>query len=193
MRIKVSQTLAGLYIIAVFGVYGLVACNDSDSKTSSSAMAADSTKMATTDSTAKDTSAMAAKPAKKKRKASVMMESAGTGKIVKDKDGIYSGVEVMPVYAGGQNGLSSYINDHIEYDAAATDNSTTGTVRVSFVVDEHGKVSDAHAVGDQKPAYDLSNQAVKVISNMPAWTPGKVHGKNVKTRVELPIAFQLES
>jgi hypothetical protein len=194
MRIKVPQTLAGLYIVAVFGMYGLVACNDNDSKTSSTAMAADSSKMAaTTDSTVKDSSAVAAAPVKKKRKASVMMESSGAGKIVKDKDGVYSSVEVMPVYAGGQNGLSTYVNDHIEYDAAAADDNTASTVRVSFIVDENGKVSDAHAIGDKKPGYDLSNQAVKVISNMPDWTPGKVHGKNVKTRVVLPIAFQLES
>jgi TonB family protein len=193
MRIQVTQKLAGLYIVAVLGIYGMVGCNnDSDSKTS--ATATDSSKMAaTTDSTMKDTSAMAAKPVKKKRKASVTMESTGTGKIVKDKDGVYSSVEVMPEYTGGQNGLSTYINDHIEYNSAAADDNTMSTVRVSFIVDENGKVKDAHAVGDQKPGYDLSNQAVKVISNMPDWTPGKVHGKSVKTRVVLPIAFQLES
>lgn len=196
MRIKVSQKLTCCCIIAAFGIFGLAACNnDSDSKTAGTAMSSDSMARTagTADSTAKDTAAVAAKSPKKKRKASIVLPAPGTDKIVKDKDGIYNRAEVMPEYPGGQDALSAYINDHIDYGQTAVDDNTSGKLRISFVVDENGKVMDAHLVGDQKLGNGLDEQAVKVISNMPTWTPGKVKGKNVKTRLELPIAFDVES
>ena len=196
MHIKTTQKLTYSFMIVAFGICGLVACNnDSDSKTADKAVATDSSMMTTAhaDSSVKDTAAMAlAKPAKKKRKASVVMGPAGTDVIVKDKEGVYNRAEVMPEYPGGQNALSAYINDHLDYSQAALDNNTTGSLRVSFVVDEHGKVVDVHLLGDKKVGNGLDEQAVKVIGSMPAWTPGKVKGKNVKTRLDLPIAFEVE-
>lgn len=118
------------------------------------------------------------------------MPGAGTDKIVKDKDGVYNRADVMPEYPGGQDALSSYINDHFDYDQTASNDNPNGTVRISFVVDENGKVMNVHSLNSQKTGSGLDAEAVKVISNMPTWTPGKVKGKNVKTRLELPIAFQ---
>jgi TonB family protein len=190
MRIQATQKLT-CFFIAIFAICGLVACNnDSDSKTADK-MAPDSSVKAA-DSTISDTAAMAAKPVKKKRKVSIVFAPAGTDAIAKDKEGVYNRAEVMPEYPGGQNALSVYINDHLDYGQAAIDNNTTGTLRISFVVDEHGKVEDVHLLGDQKVGGGLDEQAVKVVGNMPNWTAGKVKGKNVSTRLELPIAFEVE-
>jgi periplasmic protein TonB len=196
MRIKVTQKLSYFFIIAVFGTCGLVACNDdSYTKTADKGTSSDSSKtVGTTDSTMKDTTTTAAvKPAKKKRIASIGMAPAGTNKIAKDSKGIYNRAEIMPEYPGGQNALSSYISDHIDYSQAAVDDNTTGALKVSFVVDENGKVTDVHLMGDKKVGDGLDDEAIKVISNMPAWTPGKVKGKNVSTRLQLPITFELGS
>jgi len=195
MRIKVIQKLSYFFIVAVFGTCGLAACNDdSSAKATDKGVASDSSSTAsTTDSTMKDSAAVAAKPAKKKRIASIAMPPAGTDKIAKDKDGVYNRAETMPEYPGGSNALSSYINDHLDYSQAAIDDNTTGTLRVSFVVDKDGKVSDVQLMGDKKVGDGLDDQAVKVISNMPAWTPGKVKGENVSTRLLLPITFELGS
>jgi periplasmic protein TonB len=195
MRIKVKQKLSYFFIIAAFGTCGLVACNDdSYTKTTDKGTSSDSSKtVSTTDSTTKDTTAVAVKPARKKRIASIGMSPAGTDKIAKDKDGIYSRAEIMPEYPGGQNALSGYINDHFDYSQAAVDDNTTGAVRVSFVVGKDGKVMDVHLIGDKKVGDGLDDQAIKVISNMPDWKPGKVKGKNVSTRLQLPITFELGS
>jgi protein TonB len=193
MHNKVSKKFGSFCLIAVFCVGGLAACNsDSDTKTAENGMASDSSAKTAgaTDSTAKDSAATASKPAKKKRKASIVFAPAGTDKMVKDKDGVYNRAEIMPEYPGGQSALSAYVNDHLDYDQASAD---TGTLKISFVVDENGKVMDVRLMGDRKIGNGLDEQAVKLISNMPAWTPGKVKGRNVKTRLELPIAFELES
>jgi len=92
----------------------------------------------------------------------------------------------------GQNALDDYVNNHIEYPQQAIDDNTSGTIRVSFVVDEKGNVTRAHIIGN-KLGNGLDEQALKVVSNMPTWKPGKVNGRNVKTRLELPISFQVEA
>jgi periplasmic protein TonB len=195
MSMKITQKLSYFFIIAAFGTCGLVACNDdSYTKTADKGTSSDSGKIVgTTDSTMKDTTSAAVKPAKKKRIASIVMAPTNTDKIAKDSKGIYSRAEIMPEYPGGQNALSSYINDHLDYSQAAIDDNTTGALKVSFVVDENGKVKDVHLIGDKKVGDGLDDMAIKVISNMPDWKPGKVKGKNVSTRLQLPITFELGS
>lgn len=181
----ISFKLTSIGMITAFAVFGLVACNNGkDSKADEAAgMAAnnpipDSTKVT--------------KVIKKKGKTTVNLSKVNTNKIVKDNSGVYNRPEVMPQFPGGQKALGNYVNDHLDYPQQAIDNNTGGTVMVSFVVDEKGKVSHAKILGN-KVGDGLDEQALKVVNNMPEWTPGKVHGRNVKTRLELPIAFQVES
>jgi len=119
------------------------------------------------------------------------MTSRKTSEMKPDNNGVYEMAEANPVYPGGQAALQTYIDENVEYPQSAIDNSFEGTVDVQFVVDENGKVKDAKAVGGQM-SNELQNEAVRVVSNMPKWTPGTVKGKNVKTKVVLPIAFKME-
>jgi TonB family protein len=203
-------------MIAAFGFFGLTACNSDDYKTSDNSHQSDTSQYKTDataagntadGNTAKDNSAAAngsstASTGKtagggtavaKKRKASIVWSENSQEKMVKDAEGVYNRTDVMPQFPGGQNGLSSYVNDHLEYPQQAIDDNTVGTVKVSFVVDEHGKVMKAKLVDGQKIGSGLDEQALRVVSSMPAWKPGKVNGKAVKTRLELPISFQLEA
>src|ERR1700733_8702913 len=150
MRIKVIHKLSFFCLIGAFGICGLVACNNSgDTKTGDNGMSSDSSNKtgASTDSTVKDSAAVAAQPVKKKRKVSIVFPPAGTDKIAKDKEGVYSRTETMPEFPGGSDALSDYINTHLDYGQTAIDDNTTGTLRISFVVDENGKVMDVHLMG----------------------------------------------
>ncbi len=131
--------------------------------------------------------------AKRKGRMTIKMPvGSNTDKMVKDKEGVYNWAEAAPQFPGGQNALDNYINNNIDYPTKAIDDNTAGTIRISFVVDEFGKVIKAHIIGNRL-GNGLDEQALKVVSNMPTWKPGKVSGKNVKTRMELPIAFQVEA
>ena len=99
----------------------------------------------------------------------------------------------MPEFPGGESALNKYVNDNINYPQDAIDNDVTGIVRVSFEVDKNGKISKATLISPQKVGKGLDEEAVRVVGNMPDWKPATVHGKNVKTRLELPISFQVES
>ena len=196
MQTTTVYKLAGSLVISAFCIFGMDACsNDSGYVSSdSNTAAADSTANAkvAADSAAA-TSAKTAKIPAKKRKTSIEWPQGNTDKMVKDQEGIYNYAEVMPQFPGGNDALSGYVNDHLQYNQTAIDNNTTGTVKVSFVIDEKGKVMSAHLMGSNKVGNGLDEEALRVVSNMPSWKPGKVKGKNVKTRLELPISFQLEA
>jgi len=113
-------------------------------------------------------------------------------KMEMDKQGYYNRSEVAPMYNGGQAALENYIQNNLQYPSQAIDNNVEGEVRVQFAVDNNGNVSNVSTVGN-KLGYGLEDEAIKVVSAMPKWTPGKVKGKSVKTWRTLPITYRLES
>ena len=131
-------------------------------------------------------------PAKKgmKGKVMVMPSPKNTGTMDADNTGVYGNVEVYPSFPGGAKGLQDYFDKNLTYPEDASRDGVEGTVNVMFTVDETGKLSDAHIMGD-KLGYGMDDEALKVVSSMPAWNPGKLKGKNVKTRFTLPVSFQL--
>lgn len=205
MRNTSINTLTKFFVIGAFSVGTLAACTDNAgdktgdrgpaiTDTSATAAGNGTSSYASKDKdSAGSTSASAV--ARKKGKASVAISESNNDKMVMDKEGIYNKATVMPQFPGGQEALASYVNNHVEYPQQAIDDNKAGVVRVSYVVDENGKVMNAKVInanGDKAGA-GLDQEAVRVVNNMPAWKPGKVKGKNVKTRLELPINFQLEA
>lgn len=147
-------------------------------------------------STAPATSKGTAKPnmAKKGHKGQVRVAVRSprmTGKMEEDKSGIYNYTEVLPMYPGGEKSLADFVQNHITYPQDAIDNGVEGTVNVTFAVDENGKVYSPTIKGDRL-GYGLDEEAMRVIDQMPKWTPGRIKGKNVKTYYDLPITFTLQ-
>lgn len=132
-------------------------------------------------------------PAKKGHKGQIRMAKYSprmTEKMEEDKSGVYNYAEVLPMYPGGEKNLEQFVQDHIQYPQDAVDNGVEGTVTVVFAVDETGKVYSPEVKGE-KLGYGLDDEAMKVVNQMPKWTPGRIKGKNVKTYYTLPITFTL--
>lgn len=102
---------------------------------------------------------------------------------------VYDVVEQMPSFPGGISGLRTYLNQNIRYPAEAQENCVQGRVVVSFVVGKDGHISDVTVVRSVDPSLD--KEAVRVIRNMPRWTPGKQGGEPVKVRYNVPVSFRL--
>ncbi len=185
---QLKTGIRGLGAAIIFSAL-LVSCDDdksgNNSTTTMSEPGADTaTNMATTESTA---------PKKKSGRVSTAMAADDQSvKMEKDKMGYYNRTEVSPAYVGGQSAMEDYINKNIEYPQDAIDNNIEGVVSVQFAVDDKGNISNVSTVG-QKLGYGLEEEAIKVVSKMPKWTPGQVKGKNVKTWRTLPINYRLES
>lgn len=169
-------------------IFGMMACNGSDS---SEKTANDSSTTTTSAAKSADTATQVKATKKKKGQMSVSLPRGDSAKMAKDIHGVYNRAEKAPEFPGGETALSTYINKNLTYPQAAIDNGTSGTIHVTFVVDEHGKVINPQAMDGKNLGDDLVNQTLKVFNNMPMWTPGTVHGKKVKTRLEVPVTFQL--
>jgi TonB family protein len=112
-----------------------------------------------------------------------------------DKNGkfVYYKAEVSPSFTGGQKALDAYLSDNLVYPPQAQEQGIEGTVFVDFVVLADGSVSEVVVLNDPSDDIDqlLKDEAVRVISTMPNWTPGQQHGKTVDVKFSLPITFQL--
>lgn len=113
-----------------------------------------------------------------------------TMKIEADRFGVYNRAEIMPSYPGGEKALEKFIQSNVSYPTLALDNGAEGTVLLSFLVDEAGKIYTPTTVS-KKIGSGLEQEAVRLVRLMPTWNPGQIKGRNVKTRFTLPIKFEL--
>ena len=102
-------------------------------------------------------------------------------------DSIYSVVETMPDFPGGQKELLSFLSRNIKYPTKAIESKIQGRVIVQFVVNKDGSISNAKIVRSVDP--DLDKEALRVINSMPQWKPGRQNGKAERVRYTLPIIF----
>ena len=133
-------------------------------------------------------------PTKKGKKGKAMIAEVTPIKmkadVKPDATGTYKNVDYIPSFPGGYKGLQKYFDDNLEYPSDAQDNGVEGTVRVGFTVDENGKLMNPMVEGNNE-GYGLDEEALRVIKKMPAWVPGKINGKSVKTKFTLPVKFVL--
>jgi protein TonB len=106
---------------------------------------------------------------------------------------VYGKAETAPQFPGGQPALDKYITKNVNYPQQAIDDDMSGIVHVSFIIDEQGNVTKAKVLDRASVGDGLDQEALRVVRAMPSWKPGKVNGKKVRTRMELPISFQVES
>ena len=106
-----------------------------------------------------------------------------------NEDEIFTIVEQMPEFRGGQAALMQYLVKHIKYPSRAKANGISGRVYVSFVIDKGGNVINAKILRGIGGGCD--QESLRVVNNMPKWIPGKQRGKNVTVQYTLPIKFKL--
>jgi len=105
-------------------------------------------------------------------------------------EGVYFEVEVMPEFPGGFTALQEFLMKNIQYPEQAKKEGITGKVFVQFIIDETGKVTDPTVLKSANPLLDA--EAIRVVSAMPDWTPGKQKGEAVKVAFTVPIMFALK-
>ena len=102
---------------------------------------------------------------------------------------IFTVVESMPDFPGGDAARIKYLNNNIKYPQMARESGIQGKVFVTFVVEKNGKVTDVKVLRGIGGGCD--EEAIRVIKNMPKWVPGKQRGKPVRVQFNLPIIFKL--
>ena len=103
---------------------------------------------------------------------------------------VFTIVEEMPAYPGGDQKLYEYLGKNIKYPQIARESGIQGRVFVNFVVEPDGSVSNVKVMRGIGGGCD--EEAIRVIKSMPKWKPGKQRGKAVRVTYTIPVVFKLQ-
>lgn len=110
--------------------------------------------------------------------------------VVEETTKIFTNVEQMPMYPGGEGALLGYLRDNIHYPTVAAENGVQGRVVVGFVVERDGSITDVKILRGVDPSLD--REAMRVVKSMPRWNPGKQNGSAVRVKFQVPVSFRLQ-
>lgn len=102
---------------------------------------------------------------------------------------IFTIVEKMPQFPGGEIGLAEYLEKNIVYPDTALQHGIQGKLYITFLIDELGNVTKPKIIRGIGGGCD--EEAIRVIQAMPRWTPGMQNGRAVKVQYNLPIRFTM--
>ena len=110
--------------------------------------------------------------------------------VVEDPDAgkVFTYVEEMPSFPGGDAARQQFLLKNVKYPAMAREANIEGTVYIGFVVDKDGHLKDFEI---KRGVNGLSDEALRVAKMMPAWTVGKQNGRGVQVSMVMPIKFTL--
>ncbi|GHT37218.1 cell envelope biogenesis protein TonB [Bacteroidia bacterium] len=106
-------------------------------------------------------------------------------------NGVFTVVDEMPKYPGGDGALLKFIADSIKYPAEAQENGIQGRVVAYFIVNQDGSISNPTLLKGVEPSLD--EEALRIIKSMPKWTPGKIKGEPVRVKYTIPVTFRLSA
>ncbi len=104
---------------------------------------------------------------------------------------VYERVETEAEFPGGIPALLDYLRTNIRYPEEAHKANEQGRVIIEFVINKDGSISDVTVL--KGVSESLDKEAMRVVSNMPKWAPGKVNGQDVASSYTLPIVFALQA
>ena len=107
-----------------------------------------------------------------------------------DENGVHQVCEEMPEFPGGMAECMKWLGKNINYPEDCKKEGVQGRVIVQFVVDKDGSIKDPTIARGVHPSLD--KEALRVLSSMPNWKPGKQKGEAVKVRYTIPVMFRLQ-
>ncbi len=103
---------------------------------------------------------------------------------------VFTVVEEMPSFPGGEIEKNRFIQKNIQFPASAIKNKTYGKCFLKFVVNKDGHISDISVLKGVPNCPECDEEAKRVISLMPNWIPGKQNGRQVSVFYNIPFNFQ---
>ena len=100
--------------------------------------------------------------------------------------------ETMPSFQGGDlNTFRAWVQQNVRFPQIALENGIQGRVVLSFVIEKDGRLTNIQVL--QTPDRSLSEEAVRVLSKSPKWSPGKQRNQVVRVKYTLPVDFRVQN
>jgi TonB family protein len=107
-----------------------------------------------------------------------------------DPSKVFGVVEQMPSFPGGDRKLMDYLKEHTRYPEESAEACVQGRVICTFIVEKDGSISNVKVAKSLDPLLDA--EAVRVVSGMPKWIPGKQNGVTYRVKYTIPVTFRLQ-
>ena len=102
----------------------------------------------------------------------------------------YIFADEKPSFNGGDaNEFSKWVNSRLVYPEIAKENGVEGRVTLQFTIAKDGRLQDVKVLS--APDETLAQEAVRVVSSSPKWTPGKQRDRAVKVSYTFPVIYRL--
>ena len=98
-------------------------------------------------------------------------------------------VEDLPQFPGGASEFMKWLTRNLKYPASAQNKKIKGRVVAQFIVNTDGSVSDLELTEHLEVACD--REVLRVLRMMPKWQAGVMNAKPCRTKVCIPIVFNL--
>lgn len=95
----------------------------------------------------------------------------------------------FPVFRNDKINLAAFIAANLVYPEAAIRQSLSGTVKVGFIVEPHGRPSNISILNSLGAG--CNEEAIRLV-RMIKWMPGTIGHKAVRTRMSISINFMLD-
>jgi TonB family protein len=102
-------------------------------------------------------------------------------------------VEQMPEFPGGNDEIKEFIKKNLQYPQKEKEAGISGTCYVNFIIEKDGSISDIKVLRGISGGSDCDKEALRIISSMPKWIPGKQNGLLVRVFFNLPIKFSINN
>lgn len=106
-----------------------------------------------------------------------------------DDNHLFQVVECMPEFPGGMKGCMDFIQKEMRYPEEAKNAGIQGRVHLQFIIEKDGTPAQPRIVRSVHPLLD--KEALRIIRQMPKWTPGKQDGRPQRVLYTIPIQFRL--
>ena len=103
---------------------------------------------------------------------------------------VYTSVEQMPQFPGGDAALMRYAASHMKYPPMAEEQGIQGRCIVQFVVTSTGDIGEVRVERSLSP--DCDEECKRVVRSLPKFIPGQQDGRPVNAWYTLPLTFKLQ-
>jgi len=98
-------------------------------------------------------------------------------------------VDKRAEFTGGMEKQLQFMMQNLKFPKEAEKAGASGTVRVHFIVEKDGSLTDVKVPESVHKALDA--EAIRLVKAMPMWTPAQLKGKAVRSKKVLPVQFRL--
>lgn len=98
-------------------------------------------------------------------------------------------VEIEPMFPGGMEAFSKYVQKNYQYPPGAIAHGVKGKVILRFIVERDGSLTDIEIISDLR--FGTGEEAARLLSTSPKWRPGVQNGREVRVAYTLPISLDI--